>query len=123
MLEDVESEIPKPCPFEPCDFEDKADSADTRRVITSEWSCDFSLATSDGRSFGRECLLRENHDDVGILDILGIGAVIDPLRDMPIGSFAFGSSAGGRPAERASWALREAIAADVARQRSSYVQR
>lgn len=67
----------------------------------------------------RGCLLRENHEEVGILELLGAVDMTEDFRDNPVVPFSFRSSESNRLAERARYVPREAIVvAGLARQYS-----
>ena len=87
----VEAEIPKPRPWEMA-------CSETSPALLSSRSRD---GWSEDCSFVRICLPRENHDDVGILDIAGVVAVSEAFRDSPTDLFPVGSPASGRTVERA----------------------
>jgi len=64
-------------------------------------------------------LLRENHEELGILEPVGAVDVTEDFRDNPVVPFSFCSSASDRLAERDKYVPREAIlAAGLARQSS-----
>ena len=77
------------------------DSVDATPALLLRRSRDLWLATSEGGSFVRVFLPRENHEDVGILDIAGVATLKDALRENPIEPFSVCSASSGRAIERA----------------------
>lgn len=118
----MNGDIPSPCPPKLCDSEGSAAPVDTGPILRPERSRGFSFAISDTLVLVRFCLPRENHDDVGILDVVeNVSATVE-FRPRPIASPSLYSPAPERPVETVWWVPRGAIAAEVARQ-GSYLQR